>query len=795
MTLGRCVLFSAVLCVAAPGQCAFDWQAGPPASGPLGLVEALFELPNGDLVAGGSFAAAGAAAASGLARFDGLVWSEFHGGVDGEVHTIIQLAGGDLVIGGSFTSVGGVQASGVARFDGTQWSPLGAGLAADVRALLPLQNGDVVAQVGFNALFVFDGQAWSGLGHPAGTPFSGAVFSMTEAVNGDLIVGGSMSSIPGGVPTSGLARFDGVTWSPMQGLGATGGSVLPVLRVQALPNGDLAACSGFNQQVFGIDSGAGFVLQPVPFKILEMAVSSTGDLLAAGVTNPSSQAAQLPVVGRHVAGTWSVVGGLDVQPAAFLERANGDLLVAGGGGEQGPSVVSYDGSGWNSVGALRPAGFFGQTLGMANGDLVIGGSFAEIDGVAAENVAVWNGSTWSALGQGVDGRVTALAEAPDGSLIVGGYFATAGGSPASRIARWSGGSWSTLGSGLPTPPGSIAVNEHGQVMVEFSGIAPVSPQHFDGQSWTIQVLPGALFVTDLVAAPDGDFLFSGLFGGPVPGQSSSIARWSAGSVTLSGPQQAQGLVLTAAAGGDVYGAFWSLVPGGGRSLYRLSGSTWQQIGGFDGSLEKLEALPGGDLLGVSVPLGTTTAVLRRYRGGTWDELQGINTSNVVDVAISGRGELLVAANATLSNGGVGVGFVRGVPTCPADAVTVGAGCVGSSGPLSLAIDALPWLGATMRTTATGLPAQSLALHVIGVATPSQPLPLSAPGCTLLVTPAALELLLPESGQVETAVVLPNDPALTSVSFSSQVLGLELSSIGGLGQTTSTNALLLTVGAL
>ena len=176
-------------------------------------------------------------------------------------------------------------------------------------------------------------------------------------------------------------------------------------------------------------------------------------------------------------------------------------------------------------------------------------------------------------------------------------------------------------------------------------------------------------------------------------------------------------------------------------------------------------------------------------------MPGIDTVSVVDVAISGRGELLVAGNAALSSGGVGVGFVRGVPTCPADAVTLGAGCVGSSGPLSLDIDALPWLGATMRATATGLPAQSLAIHVIGATAPSQPLPLGAPGCSLLVAPALLDLLLPSNGEVEAAFLLPNDPALVSVSFSSQVVGLELSAGGALGQMTSTNALLLTVGAL
>ena len=65
----------------------------------------------------------------------------------------------------------------------------------------------------------------------------------------------------------------------------------------------------------------------------------------------------------------------------------------------------------------------------------------------------------------------------------------------------------------------------------------------------------------------------------------------------------------------------------------------------------------------------------------------------------------------------------------------------------------------------------------------------------VVAPALLDLLLPSNGEVEAAFLLPNDPALVSVSFSSQVVGLDLSAGGALVQMTSTNALLLTVGAL
>jgi hypothetical protein len=42
----------------------------------------------------------------------------------------------------------------------------------------------------------------------------------------------------------------------------------------------------------------------------------------------------------------------------------------------------------------------------------------------------------------------ALAVLPSGDLIAGGYFTTAGGVSANRIARWNGTSWSALGTGM-----------------------------------------------------------------------------------------------------------------------------------------------------------------------------------------------------------------------------------------------------------------------------------------------------------------------------------------------------------
>ena len=92
-------------------------------------------------------------------------------------------------------------------------------------------------------------------------------------------------------------------------------------------------------------------------------------------------------------------------------------------------------------------------LAVSGGTLYAGGSFTTAGGSAANCIAQWNGSSWSALGSGMNGGdgfgpyVFALAVSGS-TLYAGGDFTTAGGSAANYIAQWNGSSWSALGSGM-----------------------------------------------------------------------------------------------------------------------------------------------------------------------------------------------------------------------------------------------------------------------------------------------------------------------------------------------------------
>jgi hypothetical protein len=61
------------------------------------------------------------------------------------VNALAVLPNGDLVAGGSFLNVGGVRMNNITRWDGAAWRPLGTGTQNTVSALVVLANGDLVA--------------------------------------------------------------------------------------------------------------------------------------------------------------------------------------------------------------------------------------------------------------------------------------------------------------------------------------------------------------------------------------------------------------------------------------------------------------------------------------------------------------------------------------------------------------------------------------------------------------------------------------------------------------------------
>ncbi|MGA2555545.1 MAG: hypothetical protein ABSG04_04650, partial [Verrucomicrobiota bacterium] len=150
---------------------------------------------------------------------------------------------------------------------------------------------------------------------------------------------------------------------------------------------------------------------------------------------------------------------------------SGSSLYAGGyfsaaGPVAANLIAKWDGSVWSALGlGISGGGQFGpvvDALAVSGTNLYAGGYFTTAGGVPVANVAKWNGSAWSALGSGIvrsgyNSTVYALAVSGT-NLYAGGWFTMAGGVPANYIAKWDGSVWLALGSGMDNEVDALAVS-------------------------------------------------------------------------------------------------------------------------------------------------------------------------------------------------------------------------------------------------------------------------------------------------------------------------------------------------
>lgn len=161
-----------------------------------------------------------------------------------------------------------------------------------------------------------------------------------------------------------------------------------------------------------------------------------------------------------------------VYALASFDDGTGPLLYVGGlfdgaGDIPASGLATWDGSKWSDVADLLGMDEFTSALSLKVFDdgsgpaLFIGGIFTSAGGVAANNIAKWDGSLITALSGGTNGGVLALEELTVGeesALYAGGSFTSAAGAGALRIARWAKGMWSAVGTGIaPNVPSGVIV--------------------------------------------------------------------------------------------------------------------------------------------------------------------------------------------------------------------------------------------------------------------------------------------------------------------------------------------------
>jgi hypothetical protein len=390
---------------------------------------------------------------------------------------------------------------------------------------------------------------------------------------------------------------------------------------------------------------------------LEVPIASTTNTIPTGTlalqSTSTCQPSWLPSFGEQP-GTNDVVLALTV-----FDDGSGPALYVGGlfrtaGAVVANDIAKWNGSSWSSLagGMTGNPSYPNLVLAMCVFDdgggpaLYAGGHFIAAGGVAANNIAKWNGSSWSPLGSGVNSGVTALKVFSHGgggpSLYVGGVFSSAGGIAAQCIARWNGSSWASVGGGLGNSPAvsSLAVFNDGT--------------------------GAALFV-------GGSFQNAG----GVP--ASNIARWNGSNWSPLGSGTNIGYVNALTVFDD--GSGQALYAGGdftaaggvtANHIAKWNGSTWSALGsgmgglGYNTSVESLTVFDDGTGAalyagGIFTSAGTVTAnYIAKWDGSSWSalpsEIHGFGADNQVFAlaALEGSGGPALYAGGFFSSAGAAV---------------------------------------------------------------------------------------------------------------------------------------------
>lgn len=498
---------------------------------------------DGVVYVGGRFSQAGATAANRIAAWDGTQWQALSSGVDSTVSDL-DTDGTRVFVAGSFDTAGGVNTGPVAVWNpaAATWTSIN-GPACCVGAI-DYDAGRLLVVGGFSSVpgvndadrvAIWNGSAWSA------TPDSSAHSGFTRGAlvdGGDLYIGGDFAVIgtfsPEDFPSVGtfanrIARFD-ATSASWQALGNGDGNNL---------NGSVLTASWFNEELWlaGTFQAAGTIPVeggvvrwdgsewlsipsedlPCSFATIRRLASDGAGRLYAGTSCITSGGVTWGRTAVFDGTNWAPVGngvdssvnGIEIDPSSgdayYFGRFTGTLGDA-------PIAVNriarWDGFGWNPVGSGAQNGVSDSGGGFADidnialqgGDVMVEGFFDRAGTTALEGLALWDGSSWSQPGDGLqwstlgtfvddletlgssvfaagffdrsgsqpmlgvaewDGtdwaplqgavgegafRVT-LLHAADPHLYVGGRLTSAGGRPADQLARWDGADWASLGAG------------------------------------------------------------------------------------------------------------------------------------------------------------------------------------------------------------------------------------------------------------------------------------------------------------------------------------------------------------
>ena len=465
-----------------------------------GALSLAWDTTTNSLYVAGAYTLGNGVSCGGIGKFNGTTFTCLGTGFNLGVNSVEVGPSGQVFVGvRETTTKSGTTVNNIAKWNGSAFVAMANGLDGPIwgyNDLLWVPSKNTLYVVGdFNAanngtvpayrLVAWDNisSTWSSLGSGLDNVVSALAW---DSSTGKLYVGGNFLRTPDG-STSYIAQWDGSRWNSL-GSGVNG-------RVTALTwdattstlyaGGTFATAGGTtvnkvakwsegSWSALGSTAGVSGGSNGISSLAYDSASSSLyvgGDFTTAGGVASTKGIAKWNGSAWSALGTgisWSIMGGvyaaaMDSTSALYV---GGDFTAAGGKAKTG-KIAKWSAGAWSSLAAIAPNNVVNAlVVDPATNNVYAGGAFTTFNGVSANYVAKWNGTSWSALGTGTSGKVNALAWDPaTNTLYVGGTFSTAGGISAKNIAKWNGSAWSAVGaSGVDAPVNALAFHSPQKIL-------------------------------------------------------------------------------------------------------------------------------------------------------------------------------------------------------------------------------------------------------------------------------------------------------------------------------------------
>jgi hypothetical protein len=328
-------------------------------------------------------------------------WQAIDNGLSGAVRALLpDTTNNQLIIGGEFSYIHGALHRSIAKYDGVAIDSMGVFSCNPIFALGSCRG--TVYATDCNTMFVRDPNTQQNLWLPIDSGFSGTAlcYYTKDSV---LYVGGGFNAV-GQITSGSLAYWNGQRF-----------------RDIALP------------YAYGMVSDITF------FRDTMYVVADFPD--STGGTSS-----------RVLRRTCSCRGWIDITPvfgstsswASSLEVYKNELYLAGSfskaDGCIGNSILKYDGILWHDVAnGIDQSGSYGQVfeLHVFRDVLFVGGFFQSANGIAANNIVVWDSTDWHGLGGTFNQSIMAINDW-NNELYIGGRFTVVDGAQTNYIAKYIG---------------------------------------------------------------------------------------------------------------------------------------------------------------------------------------------------------------------------------------------------------------------------------------------------------------------------------------------------------------------